>query len=380
MLVWDIPYTAETLRFYAEFCDKYGGEVAATSSSQLGMMLSEPYGVICAITPWNFPLSMAGWKLGPALAAGNAVVIKPSEMTPFSTVFLAELATAAGMPDGILNVVLGEGPTTGALLTRHPDINKISFTGSTAAGAKIMAASASSGIKPVTLELGGKSPQIVFADADLSLAAKCISGSILSNAGQACVAGTRAIVHRNVKEELCDLICTHMANISVGDTWDEKTGYSPIISAEQLTRIDSILSQTREQGGDVIIGGRKIDRSGFFYEPTIITNVAQESVAVQQEIFGPVLTLQTFADEEEAVVMAEHREYGLAAGIYTQNLSLAMRMSRQLDVGTVWVNRYGRSNDFIIPTGGFKGSGIGKDLGCAAFEASLRTKNVLIDI
>ena len=380
LIAGDIAVMAEQIRFFAEFADKEGGDVAPTEDGALGMIVSEPYGVVGAITPWNVPLSSAGWKLGPALAAGNAVVVKPSEMTPFSTLFLAELSVRAGLPPGLVNVVLGDGPTTGAAIVGHPGVAKISFTGSTTAGAAVMANIARTGVKPMTLELGGKSPQLVFADADLGLAAHAIAQSILINAGQACVAGTRLIVAESVAERLIAEIARWFATIRPGPTWDETTQYSPVISERQLGRIERIVGAARQAGAECLTGGGRLDREGYFYAPTLLARVDQSSPAIQEEIFGPVLTLQTFADEEEAVALADHPIYGLAAGLFTRDLSRAIRIIRRLQAGTVWVNRYGRSRDHILPTGGYKNSGIGKDLGRDAYLANRKTKSVLIQL
>jgi aldehyde dehydrogenase (NAD+) len=376
----DIAVTAEQIRFFAEFADKEGSDVVPTSASAFGMTLTEPYGVIGAITPWNFPISMAGWKLGPALAAGNAVVLKPSEMTPFSTLYMAELAGRAGIPSGLINIVLGDGQTTGNAITGHPDIAKVSFTGSTVAGAAIMQNIARTGIKPMTLELGGKSPQVVFADADLDLAASAIARGILANSGQACVAGSRLIVSEEIAEQLGAALARHMTIIRPGVTWNEDTQYSPIISRRQLDRIDTIVRRSVQEGAECIVGGRIMERSGYFYEPTLLSGVSASSPAVTEEIFGPVLTMQTFRTEEEALALADHPTYGLAAGLFTRDLSRALRVTKALQAGTVWVNRYGRSRDHILPTGGYKSSGIGKDLGREAYLANRKSKSVLIDL
>ncbi len=301
-------------------------------------------------------------------------------MTPFATLFMAELSVRAGLPAGLINVVLGDGRTTGAAITGHPDIAKVSFTGSTGAGAAIMENVARTGIKPMTLELGGKSPQLVFADADLALAAGAIARSILANAGQACVAGSRLVVEASVADELIGLIATHMAAIRPGPTWNEATGYAPIISARQLGRIKSIVDATLAQGAQCRFGGECLDRPGYFYAPTLIDGVDATSPAVAEEIFGPVLTVQTFREEEEALALAEHPTYGLCAGLYTRDLSRALRLSGRLQAGTVWVNRYGRSRDHILPTGGYKQSGLGKDLGREAYLANRKSKSVLIAI
>lgn len=376
----DVAIVAEQIRFFAEFADKSCDALVPTADSQIGFVASEPYGVVGAITAWNVPLALAGWKLAPALAAGNAVVLKPSEMTPFSTLYLAELAVRAGLPKGLFNVVLGDGATTGSALVSHPDIGKVSFTGSTRAGIEVMTTAARSGLKPVTLELGGKSPQVVFADADIELAAQCITRTILSNAGQGCVAGSRVLVQDSVADQLSERIAALMALATPGPTWDAETTYSPIISDRQLNRIDEIVSAARHAGAEIQCGGTRFDHEGSFYKPTLIRKVSSDSPALLEEIFGPVLTVQTFSDEDEAAEMARHPVYGLCAGLFTRDLSRAMRMIRRLEAGTVWVNRYGRSRDHILPTGGWKSSGIGQDLGKEAYRANRRIKSVLIDL
>ena len=381
VIAWDIPFTAEGVRFFAEYADKLGGELAATRADHLGMVIAEPYGVIGAIAPWNLPLVTASWKIAPALAAGNAVVIKPSEMTPFSLVRLAQLAIEAGVPAGILNVVHGSGALTGDALTRHPGIGKLTFTGSTRTGAAVMQAAAASGPKPVTLELGGKSPQIVFGDVrDGAAVAQTVFNAFTLNAGQVCVSGSRLIAHRSIADELVARIVALAGTVKPGATWNGSTSFPPIISTQQADRIDRIVRQAMSEGAEAVTGGRRLTsiQDGAFYEPTVLTKIAPSMAAVREEIFGPVLTVQTFEDEEEALTLAEHQTYGLAAGVHTADLGRAMRAVRQLKAGTVWVNRYGRTADYVIPTGGYNGSGIGKDLGRQAVEANLRYKSTLI--
>ncbi|BCH56656.1 aldehyde dehydrogenase family protein [Agrobacterium vitis] len=380
LIAGDIAVTAEQIRFFAELADKEGDALVPTDGDSLGMIMSEPYGVVGAITPWNFPVSMAGWKLGPALAAGNAVVLKPSEMTPFSSIYLAQLAVRAGVPAGLINIVLGDGAVTGNAITGHPDIAKVSFTGSTGAGQAIMGNIARTGVKPTTLELGGKSPQLVFADADLDKAAAAIAQSILSNAGQACVAGSRLIVERSVMEPLAEAIIAKMKAVKAGPTWDATAQYSPIISQRQRERIDSIVKAAIHAGAECLTGGGIMEGDGYFYTPTLLSQVDQTSPAVTQEIFGPVLTMQSFEHEDEALALADHPTYGLCAGLFTRDLSRALRLTRALQAGTVWVNRYGRSRDHILPTGGYKQSGIGKDLGREAYHANRKSKSVLISL
>ena len=338
--------------------------------------------MVGAITPWNFPLVMASWKVGAALAAGNAVVLKPSELTPYSVLRLAELAVDAGVPPGIFNVVQGDGMTTGEALTRHPLISKMTFTGSTRTGAAIMASCAMHGPKPVTLELGGKSPQLVFDDApNLDRLAGLIAGAITGNAGQVCVAGSRMIVQRRIAPALLERISRRFAAHRPGATWDEQATLPPIVSAGQAQRIDEIVQQSVAAGGRISCGGGLYDGGpgGAYYRPTLIENVAESNPAVQQEIFGPVLTVQTFDDEDEGLALAAHERYGLACGVHTADIGRALRAMRGIAAGTVWINRYGRSGDFVIPTGGYHQSGIGKDLGRQAVEANLRFKSVLID-
>ncbi|HWW71182.1 MAG TPA: aldehyde dehydrogenase family protein, partial [Duganella sp.] len=381
-VAWDIPFTAEGLRFFAEFADKVGGDVAATRADALGMTIAEPYGVIGAIAPWNFPLVMASWKIGPALAAGNAVVLKPSELTPFSAIRLAELAIAAGMPPGIFNVIQGDGRTTGDALVRHPRISKVTFTGSTRTGSAIMAACAESGTKPVTLELGGKSPQLVFADApDLARVAKMVAGAITVNAGQVCVAGSRLIVQRGVAGQLVEGIAAAFKTLRPGHTWNGDTTLSPIISRKDALRIDGVVRRAVDAGASIAAGGglAAVEGEGGYYQPTILTGVDSDMEAVRDEIFGPVMTVQVFDDDDEALALGDHPAYGLAAGVHTADIGRALRCARELEAGTVWINRYGRSDDYVLPTGGFKRSGMGKDLGRQSYEANLRYKTVLVD-
>ena len=378
----DVPFTAEAIRFFAECADKYSGDVLPTRSRSLGMLMPEPYGVVGAIAPWNFPLSMASWKCGPALAAGNAIVLKPSELTPFSTLRLAELALQAGLPPGIFNVVQGSGPSTGAALVRHALVRKVSFTGSTQTGKIVMTDAAHHGMKPVTLELGGKSPQLVFDDAgDIATVAERIARGFLANAGQACVAGTRLIVQRGIAEALVAAIVRQARLVVPGLTWKARSRFAPLISQRQAEKVHAAVSSTVAAGAEALCGGSFFDGFGgeFFYQPTVLSGVQPGMTAVKEEIFGPVLTVQVFDDEEEGLALSSHADYGLAAGVHTMDIGRAMRATRGIAAGTVWINRYGRSNDFIVPTGGFNGSGFGKDLGRQAFEANLRQKSVLLD-
>jgi aldehyde dehydrogenase (NAD+) len=380
---WDVPFTAEGIRFFAEFADKHGGEVAATQHDQLGLIIAEPIGVIGAIAPWNFPLVMGSWKCAPAMAAGNAVVLKPSEMTPFSIMRMAELAVEAGVPPGIFNIVNGEGHTTGDAIVRHEGIGKVTFTGSTRTGAVIMAACAESGTKPVTLELGGKSPQVVFSDVqDLDRVAETVSRAILANAGQVCNAGSRLLLQRDIAEPIVDRLVKLIAQADAGPTWSTQTNFSPIISGKQRDAIAGVVSRATEAGAEVLARGELLNESdgGSYYAPTILDNAESDMEAVREEIFGPVMTVQRFDDDDEGISLANDTYYGLAAGVYTSDMNRGLRAMREIQAGTVWINRYGRTADFIIPTGGYKRSGIGKDLGRSAFESNLRFKSALIAI
>mgnify|MGYP003775080899 CR=1 FL=1 len=298
-------------------------------------------------------------EVRPGAGAGNAVVLKPSELTPYSTARMAEL------PAGVLNIVQGSGAVTGSALVAHPLVRKVSFT-----GARIMSDAAFNGMKPVTLELGGKSPQPVFDDAgDLDAVADRILRGFTANGGQACVAGTRLIVQCGVADALIDKLIARCAAFRPGLTWDEATRYSPLINARQAEKVASVGQAAVQVGGEILTGGQRFDGTGegCFWQPTLLANVNADSPAVQEEIFGPVLTVQRFDDEAEALALAAHPTYGFCAGVHTLSLDRALRAMRGIAGGTVWINRYGRSGDFIIPTDGFHGSGIGKDLGRQAF-------------
>lgn len=295
---------------------------------------------------------------------------------------LAELAIEAGVPPGIFNIVNGRGASAGTALTRHPFISKMSFTGSTRTGAAIMSDAALHGTKPVTLELGGKSPQLVFEQVpDLEHTARCVARGFTGNGGRACIAGTRLIVHKRVAEPLIQAVQRLLDPTEPGLMWQNSTCYSPIINCTQALRIESLVEASRASGAEVIYGGGFFEGmgDGYFHRPTLIVNVSAETPAVREELFGPVLTVQTFEDEEQGIALAAHPIYGLAAGVHTSDIGQVMRAMRRIAAGTIWINRYGGSGDMIIPTGGFGQSGIGKDLGREALLASMRHKSVLID-
>ncbi|WP_246776675.1 aldehyde dehydrogenase [Microvirga sp. VF16] len=377
----DVPVTAELLRFYGECADKFDGALYPTASSVWSVGVPEPYGVVGAISPWNVPMVLATAKFAPAIAAGNAVVLKPSELTPFTAVRLAELAIEAGLPAGIFNVVVGDGMNAGEPLVRHPDVACVSFTGSTATGRRIMAVAAETGPKPVTLELGGKSPQIVFADVpDRARLADMVASGTSRNGGQLCYCGSRLIVHESLADQLLEDVGARMKRVRAGATWDEQTTLAPIVSHRQLDRVEDIVRRGASAGAEIRLGGNRIENhGGAFYAPTIAV-VDQDNPLQQEEVFGPVLSVQTFREPEEAFALAAHDTYGLAAGIHTQNITRALDAARRIEAGMIWINTYGRSTDIGTPFGGFKRSGFGKDFGAAAYLKYTRLKNVWIDV
>ncbi|MQT15010.1 aldehyde dehydrogenase family protein [Segnochrobactrum spirostomi] len=375
----DVGRAAGAIRFFAESVDKIEGSVIATAAAANCMVVPEPYGVVASITAWNFPLINAVWKSAPALAAGNAVVLKPSELTPYTAIRIAELAVEAGLPAGLFNVVQGLGATTGSALVRHPDVRKISFTGSTGTGARIMADAAATGTKPLTLELGGKSPQLVLKDVrDLSPVALNVANGFLANAGQVCTAGSRLIVHRSMADELVSRVQALAAARTAGPTWQVETTLSPLVSERQAERIERMIAATVADGASIVSGGTRVSgrNAGAYFEPTILANVAETSVGFREEFFGPVLSVYTYEDEDEAIAMANHPLYALAASLYTDDARKALAIPKRLEAGTVWVNAHGRQPGYAHPQGGFNHSGFGREMGRAGLEGFLRHKTV----
>jgi acyl-CoA reductase-like NAD-dependent aldehyde dehydrogenase len=359
---------AEVLHYYAGAVDKHTGTTLPWGDG-LAMTLHEPLGVVGLITPWNFPMLIASWKLGPALACGNTVVLKPSELTPLTSLRLAELALEAGIPDGVVNVVVGDGPTAGQRLVDHPAVAKIGFTGSTAVGKHIMRCAADT-LKRVTLELGGKSASVVFADADLEAAAAGVPGSVFDNAGQDCCARSRILVERSVHDHFVGLVADVAANVRVGRPHDPDVFMGPLISAAHRSKVASF-----EGEGDIAFRGVVPDGPGFWYPPTVVTGASEQSRLANDEIFGPVVTVLPFDDEVDAARIANATPYGLSGSIWTRDGARALRMVRAVQSGTLSVNS-NSSVRYSTPFGGFKQSGIGRDLSMQALEHYSETKTV----
>ncbi len=368
---------AADCRFFAGLAETHHGTtVPAPRPGFTAFTLREPVGVVATITPWNTPLGLLGWKLFPALAAGNTVVIKPSEVTPTSTLLLAELIRQAGIPDGVVNVVTG-GPKAGAALVAHPGVAKIAFTGSTATGQAIASEAARRSVR-VTLEMGGKSPNIIFADAELDHAVNGVIAGIFAASGQSCVAGSRVLVQAPMYERVCELLAQRASRLVAGDPLDPATQLGPVASRAQLHKVLSYFAIARDEGLKCAAGGQRLERQGYFVAPTVYRDVPADSRIAREEIFGPVAAMIRFDDEDEAVKIANDTRYGLAAGIWTEDLRRAHRMLHRIRAGTVWVNNY-RVFDHTMPFGGYGQSGIGREMGAAALDAYTEVKSVWID-
>lgn len=361
---------AGTIRYYGEALDKLNGEVTTTPNNVMGLVHREPIGVVGAIVPWNFPLMIGAWKIGPALAAGNSVVLKPAETASLSLLRLAEIALEAGLPPGVLNVVTGSGSETGDALARHMDVDVLVFTGSGATGRLLLQASAQSNLKRVYLELGGKSPNIVFADApDLDAAAAMAAGGIFRNSGQVCVAGSRLLVEAPIFEDFVSAVAKHALSLKVGDPLQLSTQIGAVNSEHQLSGVLAKVMQAKAEGAEVTIGGERIlqETGGSYMAPSIVTNVNQTMEIFREEVFGPVLTATPFGNEDEALMLANATDYGLASGLFTSNLTRAHRMVGGIEAGSVFVNTYGGA-DITTPLGGHKQSGNGHDKSMHAFD------------
>lgn len=382
MLSVDLPGAIDSFRWTAESIDKVYGEIAPTEANTLGLITHQPAGVVAAITPWNYPLMMASWKLAPALAAGNSVVLKPSEKSPFSALRLAELATEAGIPDGVLNVLPGYGHTAGKALALHHDVNVLAFTGSSRVGGMLMEYAGQSNLKRVWLETGGKSPMVVFEDcADIKKAAGTAAAAIFSNQGEVCIACSRLYIQSSIKEEFVQALLEAAKSYTVGDPLDPDTRMGPLVDKTQLNTVAGYIQAAIDDGATVLTGGlpQYVENQGFYIKPTIIDGARNGMRFVQEEIFGPVLAICEFSNEEEVIRLANDNIYGLGASVWTDNLSRAHRVSRQLESGMVWVNGWG-GGDSTMPFGGVKASGNGRDKSLHSIEKYTDLKTVWISL
>ncbi|KAH8816439.1 aldehyde dehydrogenase domain-containing protein [Xylogone sp. PMI_703] len=373
----DVGAVAGCLRYYGGWADKIEGKVIDTHKDVFSYTRSEPVGVCGQIIPWNFPLLMLAWKIGPALATGNTIVMKTAEQTPLSALVFAQYVVEAGFPPGVFNILSGFGKIAGAALSAHMDVDKVAFTGSTVVGRQIMKAAAGSNLKKVTLELGGKSPNIVFNDADIENAISWVNFGIFFNHGQCCCAGSRIYVQEGIYDKFVAAFKDRATKNKVGDPFAADTFQGPQISQVQYDRIMGYIQEGKKEGATVVTGGERLGNKGYFIQPTIFSDVTENMKIMQEEIFGPVCSIAKFKDEEEVIKVANGTTYGLAAAVHTQNINTAIRVSNELRAGTVWVNQYNMLHH-QLPFGGYKESGIGRELGEAALANYTQTKTVSI--
>jgi betaine-aldehyde dehydrogenase len=379
----DIVTGADVLEYYAGVMHGLEGSQVPLREGSFFYTRQEPLGVVGAIGAWNYPIQIALWKAAPALAAGNAMIFKPSEVTPLTALKLAEIFTEAGLPDGVFNVLPGDGAGVGSALTEHPGIEKISFTGGTSTGRKVMASASSSTLKEVTMELGGKSPLIICADADLDLAADVAMMANFYSSGQVCTNGTRVFVPKDLLADVELALRERIARIRIGDPLQEDTNFGPLVSAAHMRRVLDHIASGKTEGARLVCGGERLTDGalgkGCYVAPTVFSDCRDDMRIVREEIFGPVLSLLSYDSEEEAVARANATEYGLAAGVVSRDLSRAHRLIHQLDAGICWVNCWGES-PAQMPVGGYKQSGVGRENGLATLRAYTRTKSIQIEL
>jgi aldehyde dehydrogenase (NAD+) len=376
----DMPMVIDVLRYYAGLATKIHGETVNTFETAFTYTLREPVGVVGLIVPWNFPLLLASWKIGPALACGNTVVLKPAEQTPLTTLKFGELFVEAGFPAGVVNILTG-GPATGKAIVAHPGIDKIAFTGSTAVGKEIMRGAADT-LKRVTLELGGKSPNIVFADADIDSAVKGAINGIFYGKGEVCNAGSRLFLESKLKDEFTEKLVARASKMRPADPLDPKTRLGAIVSQDQMQTVLTFIEAGKKDGAKLVSGGNRVtvgDSKGYFIEPTIFGDVKNDMTIAKEEIFGPVLSVLAFDDIDEVIDQANSNPYGLAAAVWTRDVKKAHTFSRRLKAGTVWINTYGLM-DASLPFGGYKSSGFGRELGAHAIEHYTELKTVWLNM
>ncbi|HWY67649.1 MAG TPA: aldehyde dehydrogenase family protein [Terriglobales bacterium] len=376
--VADVPLAVDLFRYMAGWSTKIEGSTIPVAGPFFAYTRREPIGVVGQIIPWNFPLLMAAWKLGPALATGCTIVLKPAEQTPLSALRLGELALEAGLPPGVLNIVTGFGETAGAALAAHPDVDKIAFTGSTEVG-KLIVHAAAGNLKKVTLELGGKSPNIVFDDADVNKATAGAANAIFFNHGQCCCAGSRLFVEDKIFDKVVEGISESAKKIRVGPGMNPDTQMGPLVSDEQFRRVCGYMEAGLNEGAKAVVGGKKVGNRGYFVEPTVLVNTNPKMKVVQEEIFGPVVTAMPFKSVDEIATEANNTSYGLAAGIWTKDIAKAHSLANKLKAGTVWINCY-NVFDAAMPFGGYKQSGWGREMGKEALELYTETKAVCVKI
>jgi aldehyde dehydrogenase (NAD+) len=377
----EIPAAAECFEYFGGWADKVMGETIPVKGNYLTYTLREPIGVVAAIVPWNFPLLLTAWKVAPALACGNVVLIKPASQTPLTAIALAEVAAEVGLPPGVLNVITGPGSSVGQAIVEHPGIDKIAFTGDTATGKSIMRSAADT-LKKITLELGGKSPNIVFPDADLDAALRGATTGIFYGKGEVCAAGSRLLVDRSIKDQFMEKLAARTKKMVAGDPLDPKTRYGALASKKQLETVQRYVDTAKKEGAALVAGGDRADigtGKGYFFQPTVFDNVTPEMTIAREEIFGPVLATIEFADLDEAIAHANNTQYGLAAAVWTRDIKKAHYVARKLQAGTVWINTY-NVYDTAAPFGGYKASGFGREMSAHALEHYTQVKSVWVDL